>query len=341
MIEGLTIAMGLVLAGQTQEAAAVPRPAAESPAARPAEADGWTQLFNGRDLSGWYTFLQKHGKNHDPDGVITIEDGAIHLYKHAAEGSTVVMGYIATEKEYGDYHLRFQYRWGKKKFQPRYALKRDAGLYYHLTGPDAVWPRALQFQIEQTNVGDLIALHGMELDTWIDPATRGAEMPTYQDPDRGGQPRVLGGKGIAYQKRLPGPIEVEGWNTVEVIARGDTTVHRLNGQVVNQGRKIRFLPPEPGASTRPITRGTDRAGDRGRRDRIPAGRDPQARRRSAAVRTRAEIRIEQDTPIGSHSMVLVHESRMTSVQNGVEPRACYEGAAVDPTDAPKSTASGG
>ena len=158
MIEGLTIVMGLVLAGPIQEPAAGAQPAARGPVARSAEPDGWTDLFNGRDLSGWYTFLQKHGKNHDPDGVITIEDGAIHLYKHAAEGSTVVMGYIATEQEYGDYHLRFQYRWGKKKFQPRYALKRDAGLYYHLTGPDAVWPRALQFQVEQTNVGDLIAL---------------------------------------------------------------------------------------------------------------------------------------------------------------------------------------
>ena len=25
------------------------------------------------------------------------------------------MGYIATEKEYGNYHLRLQYRWGGKK----------------------------------------------------------------------------------------------------------------------------------------------------------------------------------------------------------------------------------
>ncbi len=101
--------------------------------------------------------------------MITIEDGSIHLYKHAREGSDVVMGYIATEKEYGDYHLRLQYRWGTKKFQPRYQLKRDAGLYYHIIGPDAVWPTALQFQIEETNVGDLIALYGMTVDTWIDP----------------------------------------------------------------------------------------------------------------------------------------------------------------------------
>src|SRR5438105_4101510 len=79
-----------------------------------ATAERWTPLFNGRDLTGWYTFLQKHGKNQDPDHVITIEDGSIHLYKNAPEGSSVVMGYIATEKEYGDYHLRLRYRWGAK-----------------------------------------------------------------------------------------------------------------------------------------------------------------------------------------------------------------------------------
>ena len=64
--------------------------------------------------------------------------------------------------------------------------KRDAGLYYHLNGPDAVWPRGLQFQIEQTNVGDLIALYGFALDTWIDPKTRGDDQPTFRDPEKGG-----------------------------------------------------------------------------------------------------------------------------------------------------------
>jgi hypothetical protein len=215
----------------------------------------WVSLFNGRDLSGWYTFLQKHGKDSDPDHVIVIEDNAIHLYKDAPEASQVVMGYIATQKEYGNYHLRFQYRWGTKKFKPRYALKRDAGLYYHLNGPDAVWPRGLQFQIEQTDVGDLLTLYGFALDTWIDPETRNNDQATFKEPEKGGQPRVLGGKGIGYQKRLPGDFEVEGWNTIEVIAKGDTTVHVLNGHVVNRGSKIRFTDPERPGSTTPVTRG--------------------------------------------------------------------------------------
>ena len=105
-------------------------------------------------------------------------------------------------------------------------------------------------------MGDLIALYGLTLDTWIDPKTRGADMPTYQDPKHGGQPHVLGGRGIAYQKHLAGEFEVDGWNTVEVIARGDTTVHILNGHVVNRGRNVRLVEAEkPGTPRRPITRG--------------------------------------------------------------------------------------
>ena len=199
----------------------------------PAKDEIFTPLFNGRDLTGWYTFLQKHDKNADPDHVITIENGVILLYRNAAS-DRVVMGYIATEKEYGDYHLRVQYRWGSKKFQPRYALKRDAGIYYHILGPDAVWPQPLQFQMEQTNVGDLIALHGFQLDSWTDPKTREETMPTFLEPAHGGVARVLGGKGISYQKHLAGVFEVEGWNTAEVIARGDSVTHILNGHVVNR-----------------------------------------------------------------------------------------------------------
>jgi len=243
----LTLAAALAAAANGQDAGASDAGA------------GWTPLFNGKDLTGFYTFLQKHGKNSDPDGVITIEDGAIHLYKNAEDKSQVVMGYIATEEEYGDYHLRLQYRWGEKKFEPRYKLKRDAGLYYHLTGPDVVWPRGLQYQIEQTNVGDLITLLGMELDTTIDPKTAdfvSPRYPTYQAAEDGGRPRVLGGKGVAYQGHVAGSVENDGWDAVELICRGTEVVHVLNGKVVNKGTNVRFVDPEkPDAKVVPISRG--------------------------------------------------------------------------------------
>jgi hypothetical protein len=250
----LPIVTGLIVGGLIGQAdIASAQEAGRPPAATSSER--WTPLFNGRDLTGWYTFLQKHGKNQDPDRVITIEDGAIHLYKSAPEASTVVMGYIATEKEYGNYHLRLQYRWGDKKFEPRLKHKRDAGLYYHILGPDQVWPRALQFQIEQTNVGDLIALYGMQLDTTIDPKTRAETMPTYLEGERGGEAYVLGGKGIAFLKHLAGEYERDGWNTAEVIARGDATTHILNGHVVSKGTGVRLVDPDNPGAPRSVTRG--------------------------------------------------------------------------------------
>jgi hypothetical protein len=244
--------LGIIVGGLVGQASLRGPQEATRPAAA---AERWTPLFNGRDLNGWYTFLQKHGKNQDPDRVITIEDDAIHLYKYAPEGSNVVMGYISTEKEYGNYHLRLQYRWGEKKFEPRYKMKRDAGLYYHIIGPDQIWPRGLQYQIEQTNVGDLIALHGVQLDTTIDPKTRSEKMPTFLEGEQGGETYVLGGQGIAYLRHRAGELERDGWNTAEIIARGDTTTHILNGRVVSKGTGVRLVDPDRPGAPRPVTRG--------------------------------------------------------------------------------------
>jgi putative membrane-bound dehydrogenase-like protein len=245
-------------ASQTQGDSPAARQAAE--ADRDTERDnfqihaGWQPLFNGRDLNGWYTFLQQHGRNADPDGIIAIDDGLIHLYRDTAEDLRVVMGYIATEKEYGDYHLRLQYRWRKKKFEPRAALPRDAGLYYHMTGDDAVWPMGLQYQIQEANTGDLLALFGLQADSWIDPATKDLETKTFLDAKLGGQPVVFGGSGSAYQTR--GIMnELSGWNTLEVIAEGSSVTHILNGKTVNRAENVRKVNANDATQATPVTQG--------------------------------------------------------------------------------------
>lgn len=227
--------------------------AAGDNAALPVQA-GWTPLFNGKDLHGWYTYLQEHGRNSDPDGIIAIEDGVIHCYKRQAHGSHVVMGYLATEKEFENYHLRLQYKWGEKQFEPRLALKRDAGLYYHIVGEDAVWPKSLQFQIQETDVGDLLALYGVQVDTWIDPATKDHEQATFLHPADGGESTVLGGSGIGYQKRYK-MYELDGWNTIELIVRGNTVTQIVNGKIVNQCENVRYADPQSGAAPVPLSKG--------------------------------------------------------------------------------------
>src|SRR3954452_17988657 len=49
-----------------------------APATQPSEQ--WTPLFNGKDLTGWYTFLKGVGKNADPQHVFQVHDGIVHIY---------------------------------------------------------------------------------------------------------------------------------------------------------------------------------------------------------------------------------------------------------------------
>ena len=211
-------------------------------------------MFNGRNLDGWYTFLQQHGRNSDPDHIVAIDDHVIHLYRDATNGSRVVQGYIATEKEYGDYHLRLQYRWGVKKFEPRASMPRDAGVYYHIVGKDAVWPAGLQYQIQEGNTGDLLALYGLQADSWIDPTTKELKRRTFRDSKLGGVPVVFGGDGISYQTRSV-MNEIPGWNTLEVIARGTSITHVLNGKTVNRCENVRKTEAGDPAHASPVTKG--------------------------------------------------------------------------------------
>lgn len=215
----------------------------------------WRTLFNGKDLDGWYIFLQKHGRDSDPDRVITIEDGAIHAYKHAPHGSEVVMGYIGTHEQFSNYHLRLQYKWGKKQFKPRFLMKPDAGVYYHHITEDVVWPQALQFQVELNSLGDLLTVGHIKVDTTIDPANKSDEWQQYLPLQAGGVPyTTTGGPGATYTRRRENH-ERDGWNTIELICKGDSAVHIVNGHVVNHCTNIRRQDPANPNHWLPLTDG--------------------------------------------------------------------------------------
>ena len=78
---------------------------------------GWTRLFDGKSLHGWYTQIQNKKKNEDPAKFFQVEDGVIHVYKDQPAGTAVPNGYIATEAVYANYHLRMEYKWGSEEIQ--------------------------------------------------------------------------------------------------------------------------------------------------------------------------------------------------------------------------------
>ena len=90
------------------------RSLAQSVVALPAAgADGWVSLMNGRDLSGWYTMLQKSGKGvAEKRGMVTMEEGMLHIMGNVAAGAEPAEpGYLATNQEFENVHIRVEYKW--------------------------------------------------------------------------------------------------------------------------------------------------------------------------------------------------------------------------------------
>ena len=89
-------------------------------------------LFNGRDLSGFDTWLVDH-HDRDPDRVFSVVeqvDGA-----PAIRISGQHWGGIATRERYADYRLVVEFRWGLLTWGARQRAARDSGVLVHGEGP--------------------------------------------------------------------------------------------------------------------------------------------------------------------------------------------------------------
>ena len=223
----------------------------------------WRPLFNGKDFSGWETYLSKPfytwdvpglkrgtngtylepiGKNRDPLKVFTVEtvDGqpAIHV---SGQG----FGTLTTSETFTNFHLRLQVKWGERRWASRTNVVRDAGLLYHVHGePGAMsstWPRSVEFQIQEHDMGDLypigtaisVNVHQVKTNLWsYDP--KGA--PRTFDKNR----RCVK-MGDAEKPRGE-------WNTLDLFCLNGDSIHIVNGQVMmrlNQAQRVDGAEPVP------------------------------------------------------------------------------------------------
>jgi len=206
----------------------------------------WTPLFNGKNLDDFDVFLGRYFDdqlNNDTENIVTVHDGMVHIYGDTPQGSKVPFGYFSTKQEYSHYHLRFEYKWGEKRFIPRTEVIRDTGVIYHMVGPHVVWPRGVECQVQEGDTGDIFTVMGTQITTTIDPKLKAQTPPViqYLSPEKGGVPHTQGAKGVSRVIKSE-TAEVEGWNTVEVIVRGQESFeHIVNGVTNNAGTDIREL----------------------------------------------------------------------------------------------------
>jgi hypothetical protein len=241
--------------------------AASSPHSLPAAgSDGWVSLLNGRDLTGWYTMLQKSGKGFaESHGMVTIEEEMLHIMGNEEGVVPAEPGYIATNQEFENVHIRVEYKWGMKRHAPRYTPKRDNGLLYGLVGQDKVWPTCVECQIEEGDVGDffMVGTRGVQANhiyglfgEGINPLT-GWPKSTGSDPRPSAAPVSTPSADPANTRFIKdGNFELlDQWNTVEVMWQGDKASHIVNGRTVNVATGIQQPDPQNPGMFIPLTRG--------------------------------------------------------------------------------------
>ncbi|MFA6085512.1 DUF1080 domain-containing protein [Mucilaginibacter sp.] len=203
----------------------------------------WEQLFNGKDLTGWDTYigpdLDDSGKpitgtpiglNKDPRNVFSIvKDNGSNVIRISGEN----WGAISTKKEYENYHLQLQFKWGALSWGQKKGKKKDSGLLYHSVGKYGAdygaWMRSQEFQIEEGNSGDYWGVAGGIADVPVVKLgkdyvySRQGTLITFKEGEVQGRHCIKGGDA----ENPPGQ-----WNTLDLYCHGDTSIHVINGKVM-------------------------------------------------------------------------------------------------------------
>jgi len=190
------------------------------------------RLFSGKDLSGW-TLSGDPLKNTfgAKDGVLTV--------------SGAPSGYLRTTQDFASYVL---------SLQVRHVTPGGGSVLLRLIGPDKVWPRAIECQMQPGTMGDVASLGEFTMSA-APPRTANpqagkpqagervpGESPTTAAPPRTANPQA--GKPQAGE-RASGE-----WNRVEMMLDGGNLEVAVNGLVCGTATECQDTPGRVGLASR-------------------------------------------------------------------------------------------
>ena len=188
-----------------------------------AGSQGFTPLFNGRDLTGWRAPVGDNGHWKVVNGVIDYD---------ALSEAPGPDKHLWSEKEYRDFTLRLEWR-----------IKEYAGLYpipnVRPDGSEETGPDGRVITKLTPNADSGIYLRGTDkaqVNIWAWPIGSG-EVYGYRT-DRNMPPEVRAGVTPKVNADKP----VGQWNEMEVTMRGDRLTVVLNGQTVIQNAQLPGVP---------------------------------------------------------------------------------------------------
>ena len=162
--------------------------------------EGFTLLFNGKDLTGWKTVIDPKKKDIRPQDIWSVQDGVIVCTGKAN-------GYLYTEKSFKNYVIRYDWRYKRPdKVEDEEKFLGNSGLLVHIQGEPKLWPKCIEVQGMNRDHGKIIAVGGAKATSKFDrEALRKARKPIGE------------------------------WNTTEATIRGGNIVAKVNGREVDAG----------------------------------------------------------------------------------------------------------
>jgi hypothetical protein len=213
-------------------------------------------LFNGKDLTGFYTWLPESGYA-DPDRVFTVVDQIDGAPAIRVSGQHD--GGLVTKANYADYKLTVEFRYGALTWASRINNGRDSGILLHCQGEDggyrqdfrSPWSRSVEFQIIEGGTGDMLLLGGCvpgskdriptRMTTTVTAGTRvwnptgtTAEFDSGRIDWFGRDPKWKNVLGFRGPRDVEKPVGQ--WNRLEAICDGGNLTYFVNGVKVNEGR---------------------------------------------------------------------------------------------------------
>jgi hypothetical protein len=121
-----------------------------------AGAQEFTPLFNGKDLTGFKTFIDPKAGAADPAKTWMVEDGVIRC-------SGKPSGYFYTDKSYSNYVLRYDWRYPEGS-----PPSSNSGCLVHIHPPHSLWPQSVEPQGRYSDHGKLFFIKVKALEQKFD-----------------------------------------------------------------------------------------------------------------------------------------------------------------------------
>ncbi len=117
--------------------------------------EGWTTLFNGRDLKGWVAVIkQADGANKKYREEDVHQQTVFFVENGLLKTTGTPNGFVRTTDVYDNFVFHLEVR---------YPQQGNSGVLIHAQN-DAVWPKAIECQLYESHMGRIFPIQGATLD---------------------------------------------------------------------------------------------------------------------------------------------------------------------------------